>query len=425
MTWRVLDLTTTLAGAYSAHLLAATGVDVTRVEPPDGHPLRRWSASGAAIPPDGSGPLFLWLAGGTTSVVVDPSSEADVVELLERAAGYDAAIWSPGAVVDIVRLRAAVPAVTITALTPFGLDGPWADRAATEFTLQALSGAPGLRGSRAWPPMSAGGQHGEYMIGVFGAVATLIGLRRMLVSGGGGVLDVSGLESVMMTQLFNPHTMETQVGGVRPKRPRATVGDVVPTSDGYVGFAVVNRVQHWLDFCAMIGRPDWADDRTLDSVVTRTERSPELNPVIEAWCGERTTAEIVELAALLRIPCIEVGNGASIPTMDQFASEPFYDVNPDGGFLQPAPAFRMHPPIPGSARCARHPRSGRRSGTRRDRSRTRPARRSAIRASARSPDCASPTSRRSGPGRSSATSSGCSAPTSCTSNRPGGPTAPA
>ena len=150
-----------------------------------------------------------------------------------------------------------------------------------------------------------------------------------------------------MTQLFNPHTMETQVDGARPKRSRATVADVVATKDGYVGFAVVNRVQHWLDFCAMIGRPDWADDRTLDSVATRTERCAELNPVIEAWCGERTTAEIVELAALLRIPCIEVGNGASIPTMDHFASEPFYDVNPDGGFLQPAAPFRMHPPIPG------------------------------------------------------------------------------
>jgi crotonobetainyl-CoA:carnitine CoA-transferase CaiB-like acyl-CoA transferase len=71
--------------------------------------------------------------------------------------------------------------------------------------------------------------------------------------------------------------------------------------------------------------------------------------VIQAWTAERTTAEIVELAALMRIPCIEVGNGASIPAMDHFAQEPFYDVNPDGGFLQPAPPFRMHPPIPGVA----------------------------------------------------------------------------
>ena len=71
----------------------------------------------------------------------------------------------------------------------------------------------------------------------------------------------------------------------------------------------------------MIGRPEWADDRTLDSVVGRTERCDELNPVIRAWTTARTTAEIVELATLLRIPCIEVGNGETIPQMDHFAAD--------------------------------------------------------------------------------------------------------
>ena len=45
--FRVLDLTTTLGGAYAAHLLSSGGIDVTRVDPPGGHALRRWSASGA------------------------------------------------------------------------------------------------------------------------------------------------------------------------------------------------------------------------------------------------------------------------------------------------------------------------------------------------------------------------------------------
>ena len=49
----------------------------------------------------------------------------------------------------------------------------------------------------------------------------------------------------------------------------------------------------------------------------------------------------------MRIPAIEVGNGATIPYMDHFAEYGFYDVNPDGGFLQPAPPFRFHPPLPG------------------------------------------------------------------------------
>jgi crotonobetainyl-CoA:carnitine CoA-transferase CaiB-like acyl-CoA transferase len=245
------------------------------------------------------------------------------------------------------------------AVTPFGLDGPWADRAATEFTLQALSGGPALRGSLAWPPMSSGGQHGEYMQGVFAAVATMIALRRTVVSGGGGVIDVSGLESVIMTQLFNPHTMETQVNGVRAKRRKATVADVVPSADGYVGFAVVNRLQHWWDFCAMMGQPEWVDDRSLDPVAARSERSDELNPLIEAWTSARTTAEIVELANLMRIPCSEVGNGETIPRMEHFAAERFYDVNPDGGFLQPAPPFRMHPAISGVAEVCSAPAVGR------------------------------------------------------------------
>ena len=167
----------------------------------------------------------------------------------------------------------------------------------------------------------------------------------------------------MMTQLFNPHTMETQVDGVRPRRAKATVGDVVPTKDGYVGFAVVNRLQHWLDFCAMIGRPDWADDRDARLRGRPHRALRRAQPGDPGVDGERTTAEIVELATLMRIPCIEVGNGETIPTMDHFAEYGFYDANPDGGFLQPAPPFRMHPPIPGVGEVAPGPApSARRSG---------------------------------------------------------------
>src|SRR3954452_5432686 len=345
--FRVLDLTTTLAGAYCAYLLAAGGVEVVRAEAPGGHPLRRWAAPPAAVPPGETGALFSWLAGGHASVVVDPDDPADVEELLAWAGAVDAIVWAPGAVVPLERAQAAAPNVTITAVTPFGLGNEWSERPATEFTLQALTGAPGLRGSLAWPPLSAGGQHGEYMVGVFSAVATLLGLRQRVAGGGGGTIDLSGLESVMMTQLFNPHTMESQVGGIRPKRYKATVADVVESKDGYVGFAVVNRLQHWHDFCAMIEQPEWIEDRTLDPVVGRTKRSDELNPVIKAWTTARTTAEIVELANLMRIPCIEVGNGETIPKMDHFAEAGFYRTNPDGRFTQPAPPFRMHPPIPG------------------------------------------------------------------------------
>ena len=68
---RVVDLSSWIAGAYCTKLLADGGADVVKVESPDGDPLRRWSASGAAIPTDGDGALFNFLGTSKQSVVVD------------------------------------------------------------------------------------------------------------------------------------------------------------------------------------------------------------------------------------------------------------------------------------------------------------------------------------------------------------------
>ncbi len=85
--YTVVDLSTGIAGAYCTKLLADGGADVVKVESPEGDPLRRWSASGAAIPAGGDGALFSFLAGAKHSVVADPAGDDDT-ELVEPAAGF-------------------------------------------------------------------------------------------------------------------------------------------------------------------------------------------------------------------------------------------------------------------------------------------------------------------------------------------------
>ena len=69
--YTVVDLSSGIAGGYATKILADGGADVIKVESPEGDPLRRWSASGAAIPDGHDGALFTFLAGGKRSVVAD------------------------------------------------------------------------------------------------------------------------------------------------------------------------------------------------------------------------------------------------------------------------------------------------------------------------------------------------------------------
>jgi crotonobetainyl-CoA:carnitine CoA-transferase CaiB-like acyl-CoA transferase len=114
-------------------------------------------------------------------VVADPDV-ADDTELVERLlASADAVVWSRGSLVaehesfSPTAIHHRHPHLVITAITPFGLDGPWHDRPATEFTLQAWSGgAIGIgRGSQDRAPVHVGGQVGEWVAGAYAAAMTL------------------------------------------------------------------------------------------------------------------------------------------------------------------------------------------------------------------------------------------------------------
>lgn len=337
---RVVDLSTWIGGAYCTKLLADGGADIVKAEAPPGDPLRTWSASGAPIASGEDGALFDFLAASKHGVVVDPGDAADVGSLHDLLASADAAVWSRGSRLAEAsgfsphELREAHPHLVVTSITPFGLEGPWRDRAATEFTLQAWSGGiVGLaRGRPERAPVFVGGQVGEWLSGVFAAIGALAALRRREVEG--ELVDVSMLEVLALTLTYYPVTFNDQLG--RPMRRRrfvATPG-VGAARDGLVGLGC-GTGQQWLDFCAMVEHPEWTEDPKL--FLDRTA----LAPTIDAWIAARSAEEVLDLASAFRIPNAPLGNGATVATFDHFRERETFAANPRDGATNPRPPVRL------------------------------------------------------------------------------------
>src|ERR1700730_17141108 len=308
--------------------MADGGAQVIKVESPQGDPLRSWSASGAHIESPSDGALFSFLACSKHSVVADPGIAGDVEFINDLLAAADAVVWSRGSTVadceafTPAALRRSHPHLTVTAITPFGLEGPWRDRPATEFTLQAWSGGiVGLgRGSPDRAPVFVGGQAGEYLAGAYASAATL----ASKLCGGGELVDLSMLETQILGLTYYPVTYFQMLG--RPWRDarKVTVPGIARAKDGLVDVGC-GTAQQWFDLCAMTGHQDWIDE---ESPLSITEMANEKAEEIYAWVRSQTVADIRDLATAFRIPNAPVANGANIADLDHFHKRRSFIANP-------------------------------------------------------------------------------------------------
>jgi crotonobetainyl-CoA:carnitine CoA-transferase CaiB-like acyl-CoA transferase len=345
---RVLDASPGLAGAYCAKLLADAGADVVRVEPVTGDPMRRWRW-GADVPEGEDGVLFRYLRHGQRSVLAP--------EVDRWLAGAHVVLVgapdSPSVVVDdAASLRAAHPGLVVVATSVFGLDGPWAGRPGTEFTAQAESGGLSIRGGPERPPIQAGGRVVEWVTGGYAAVATLAALRSAQATGQGELIDVAMLDIANLTctvfnDLFQSLAGRPPFDPAEPSRAFETPS-IEPTADGYVGFNTNTRDQ-FDAFCVLIERPDLLEDDSWALLNNRVARRVEWNEIVRAWTTQHTTAEIVEAAALLRIPVAPVSDPPSVLGLEQATARHVFGPDPTGTFTMPRRPWTIDgepPPAP-------------------------------------------------------------------------------
>ncbi|WP_420715854.1 CoA transferase [Mycobacterium sp. 663a-19] len=336
---RVVEISDRIAGAYCGKLLVDAGAQVRKIEPPQGDSLRRYSAAGSPVPDGATSPFYSYLNAGKRSMTIGDDAERYAAEL----AGADIIVVTAGRTraaalgIDPRRLLADSPRAVIVTISDFGWTGPYADRAASEFTLQAWAGSPGFRGDPAGPPISIGGDLGEYMGGVFAAFGALAVRRRVERRGPGEHLDLSMLEAI--TAMQSSEWLHSQLLRVPPISRTTEVPSIEPAKDGYVGITMVTG-QQWLDFVAMVECPQLEEIEQLRFQIGRWEYRDLIREQIHPWLAQRTVDEIVELGQLFRLPIAALGNGSTIRDLEYVRQRGVFVRNP-AGFHQPRPPWLM------------------------------------------------------------------------------------
>jgi crotonobetainyl-CoA:carnitine CoA-transferase CaiB-like acyl-CoA transferase len=210
----VIELAGDPGGEVVGKVLAQMGADVIKVEPPEGSPTRQIGPFAAGLD-DGDHSLTFWYYNANkSSVVIDYRTDAGRAELLGLLSGADVCITTlrpdEAAVVGLEasQLRAASPNLIVVSVTPFGLTGPWKDRASSDLVGLALGSPLNSCGydDHTIPPIRPGGDQGYQSAASFAQMGLMLALIERERTGKSQVVDVGMHDCLAVgAELANPY----------------------------------------------------------------------------------------------------------------------------------------------------------------------------------------------------------------------------
>jgi crotonobetainyl-CoA:carnitine CoA-transferase CaiB-like acyl-CoA transferase len=350
----VVDLSTSIAGAWCSRLLADFGANVVLVEPPEGTALRR-------IPPL-AGPEQSSSESPATSVVGEyvlankRSLSIDLTqEAARRALGLlvgraDVVVESgpPGGLAEygigLEDWSERYPQLLLASITPNGQTGGNEDVPGNDLTDFARSGWASINGLRGRPPLKGAANTASIVAGVaaYGAVLTALAARAR--DGLGQHIDVA--ETDVLSSMFAPAALRAQYVGATPSRPAEVdmSSGPVAVQDGHFALTI-SRAHFWRDAMNLLGLHKLAEDRRFDASWYRQQHRNEYVPVVQERMAAWKKMELFEALATLRVVA------GPVLTMDElhgnehlrargFWNRPQEEASSDGPEYPGAP-FRM------------------------------------------------------------------------------------
>ena len=263
---RVLDLTRLLPGGFASMLFADLGADVLKIEEPGKGDYIRWMEPFKG----GMSSGHLALNRGKRSMTLNLKHDRGRDVLLRLVADADVLIESfrPGVLdrlgVGYERLREVNPRLVYCAITGYGQDGPYRDRAGHDVNYLGFGGVLDIIGAAGGPPAIAGVQIADVGGGgLMAAVGILAALHDVERSGHGRFLDISMMDGAM--SWLGLHATGFFLDGTPPTRGRMRLSGGVAcyrvyrcADDRYVTVGALEP-QFWAALCKALGVPEFVD----------------------------------------------------------------------------------------------------------------------------------------------------------------------
>jgi crotonobetainyl-CoA:carnitine CoA-transferase CaiB-like acyl-CoA transferase len=302
-------------------LLADLGADVIKVEDPrQGDETRGWG------PPfvDGYSAYYLCANRNKRSIAVDLKSPDGVAVVRRLARCCDVVVENfrvgkaDALGIGYEALRSENPGLVYCSITGFGQTGPYRSLPGYDFIIQAMSGLMSVTGEPDGRPMKVGVAVGDVFTGLFAAVAILAALRRRDQTGRGQHIDLA-LFDAQLAALVNVASNYLN-GGRVPGRmgnehPNIVPYQTFPACDGEIAVAVGNDRQ-FARLCALLGRPELAEDERFAHNDQRVRHRDELVPILAELFRQAPANVWMERLNAAEIPC------GPIQTLDRVFADP-------------------------------------------------------------------------------------------------------
>ncbi len=312
--YRVLDLSSAM-GAFCGKLLRDLGMDVIKVEPPQGDALR-------SEPPFAKGHThregslrFAYLNAGKRSITLDITRESGRKLLLElvRRCDFVLETFEPGFLaandLDYGVLVEQNPRLILISLTGFGQSGPYVHFRAPDIITTGMGGLLYISGDPALAPCNPPETQGYYYGSLFAAYGAILALWQREARGIGAHIDASIQASLALHEhvAFNYSAEGRVMKRAGSQHQHNAPANLFKCKNGYIALFVTQNhwpilLKVWEDHPKDLDDPKWINSNL------RRQHADYINAQVTTFTSRFLKEDLAELMQKHGIPGLPVNS---------------------------------------------------------------------------------------------------------------------